>query len=388
MGTPQVLPRERVIAHLVNDRNLQTRRILIVADARSIHTRRWVEYFLGTGAEVHVASGRFFQIPGATVHVLPRYGLGKLGYFFATRSLRRLHANLQPDVVHAHHLTSYGFLAAFANLHPLIVTAWGSDVLVSAKESRLLRYLVRYAVLHADVVTTVAEHMNSAVAELGIPSDKIIAIPFGVDTKLFVLSPHPPISPASTVSLICTRALDTIYDVETLLRATAAVVARGRKVHLELVGDGPLRRTLSDLSEELNIATQVTFHGRRDSAALAHMLASADIFISPAHSDGNNVSLNEAMACGCFPIATSIPANRQWIRNDSSGYLYTPGDVNQLATAIEKAIDNPEVRARARTINRTIVEADADWRVCTKRVEEIYRNIARAEANDNKGSDF
>src|SRR5207245_10060874 len=105
-------------------------RILFVAEAPSIHTRRWAEYFRDKGVDVHIASFRPYEIRGVTVHILPRFGLGKLGYFFALWALPKLYASLRPDIVHAHYVTSYEFLAALAGLHPLIVTGWGSDVLL------------------------------------------------------------------------------------------------------------------------------------------------------------------------------------------------------------------------------------------------------------------
>ena len=62
-------------------------RILYIADAASIHTRRWVEYFRDKGDEVHIASFKFYDIPGVKVHKLSTFGFGKLGYFFAFFSL-------------------------------------------------------------------------------------------------------------------------------------------------------------------------------------------------------------------------------------------------------------------------------------------------------------
>ena len=117
-------------------------RILYIADAQSVHTRRWAEAFRDLGAQVHVASFRPAQIAGVEVHLLPTGGLGKAGYLLALPVLRRLAARVRPDVVHAQYVTSYGFLAAIAGLRPLVVTAWGSDVLVSPRESRLARALV------------------------------------------------------------------------------------------------------------------------------------------------------------------------------------------------------------------------------------------------------
>ena len=358
-------------------------RILFVSDAQSIHTRRWAEYFRDKGADVHVASFRPFDIPGVKVHVLPTYGLGKLGYIFALGVLRKLYTILHPDVVHAQYVTSYGFLAALAGLRPLIVTAWGTDVLISPQESRLMRFLAKYAVTHATAVTTVAEHMNSSIVNLGIPPEQIEAIPFGVDSQFF-LPAQVDTAPRKLLKLICTRNFAPIYDVQTLIRALAKVFARGYLLDIDLVGDGPLRQSLVDLVHELGLAAQVHFHGHVDHKTLAGLLANADIFVTPALSDGNNVSLNEAMSCGCFPIATQIPANAQWLEDGRNGYLYTSGNVELLAQAIEKAINNTPLRLATKAENRRIVETRADWRICVKRMETIYERLSGQRFNEDE----
>ena len=353
-------------------------RILFVADAASIHTRRWLEYFRDRGDEVHVASFRPYEMAGVKVHLLGRFGLGKLGYFFALRALPKLFACIRPDVVHAHYLTSYGFLAALAGLRPLVVTAWGSDALIAPKQSRLSHYFASYAVTHADAVTTLADHMNASVAELGAPLDQITATPFGVDTQFFRLSPSDA-QGQDPLKLICTRNLDSIYDVETLIRALAVVFSGGRSLKVDLVGDGPLRQHLMDLVHELKLESRIKFHGHVEHNVLAGLLADADIFVTPALSDGNNVSLNEAMACGCFPVASDIPANAQWIKNGQNGYLYPAGEVAQLARAIEMAMDNGELRKSASVENRVIAETRVDWRICVKQMEDIYQRVVKMQ---------
>jgi glycosyltransferase involved in cell wall biosynthesis len=349
-------------------------RILFVADAASIHTRRWMEYFRDRGDEVHVASFRAFELPGVTLHFLPTFNLGKLGYFYALLALPKIFRIVRPDIVHAHYLTSYGFLAAYAGLRPLVVTAWGSDVLITARKSRVMRYFAGYAIRHSNVVTTLADHMNIAVAELGIPLEKVRATPFGVNTDLFKLYSDT-IEERQSLKLICTRNFDTIYDVKTLICALGIVFARGRSLQVDLIGDGPQRQDMVQLVRQLKLDSQVKFHGHLEHKAMASLLARADIFVTPALSDGNNVSLNEAMACGCFPIATDIPANSQWITHDINGYLYPPADIECLANLICSALDNSRLRSSARFENRLIAERRASWRICVERMEAIYQEI-------------
>jgi glycosyltransferase involved in cell wall biosynthesis len=351
-------------------------RILYIADAASIHTRRWVGYFRDKGYEVHLASFKYYDIPGVKVHVLSTFGLGKLGYFFALFFLPKIFDRVKPDLIHAHYLTSYGFIAALAGLRPLIVSAWGSDVLIAPKESTILRYFVSYAIQRADAVTVLSEHMVSSVLDLGGKAENITPTPFGVDTDFFKPNSNKT-SNKQYLKLICTRNFDTVYDISTLLIALKKVFSVNADFLVDLVGDGPLRSKLISESKQLGIFSKIKFKGRVDHLELVELLSEADIFVSPSLSDGNNVSLNEAMACGCFPIATNIPANAQWITDGKNGLLYPPGNAELLAEAIKIAMDNNYLRKKAIDLNRQIVLSSADWRICTLNMENVYQKIIK-----------
>lgn len=353
-------------------------RILYVSDASSIHTRRWAEAFRDRGAEVHVASFRPAEIAGVSVYQLPTAGLGKAGYLLAVPMLRRLFSRLRPDVVHAQYVTSYGFLAAAAQLKPLVVTAWGTDVLISPRESRFSRWLATRALAAADQVTTVAEHMNPAVTALGVPAAKLLAFPFGVDTALF----RPPAIPRAVpppLRVISTRNFAPIYSVHTVVEAAQRALSQGVDLQLDLVGAGPLRAQLEAQVQAAGLGDCVNFHGHVDHARLVALLGSAHVFVSSSMSDGNNVSLNEAMACGCFPLATEIPANAQWIVPGHNGLLFPVGDAECLACMIKQAGMDAALRASAAVENRRIVEERTDWRVGVQRMEAIYERLASRE---------
>jgi glycosyltransferase involved in cell wall biosynthesis len=349
-------------------------RILQVGNAQSIHLQRWAEAQVAMGHEVHVASFLPGQIPGSTVHVLPTFGLGRVGYFLAICGLRKLWRVLAPDVVHAQYVTSYGFISAAAGVHPLVITAWGTDVLLTPKASRLGRLLVRYALRKADAVTTVAQHMSESLGDIGVSRSDVETIPFGVDAALF----RPQVNPDSqsrSRHVISTRNLWPLYDVETVVRAVAAVSHGGAVVLLDLVGEGPERARLESLVRELGLDGSVRFLGRVDHKRLPGILAEAGIFVSSALSDGNNISLNEAMACGVFPIATDIPANSQWIEHGRNGYLYRGGDVAALAGCLLDALDDQARRQEAAVLNRKIVEDRADWLANVGRMSDVYSRV-------------
>lgn len=349
-------------------------RVLFVSDAASIHTRRWAEALRERGDEVHVASFRAADIPGVTVHRLRAAALGRAGYLLCVPALRRLAAALRPDIVHAQYVTSYGFVAALAGLHPLVVTAWGTDVLVSPQRSALSRALARHALAAADAVTTVAAHMNAAAQALGVPAAKLHAMPFGVDTRRFM----PPVDgppPGPPWRIISTRNFHPVYSVHTAIEALRLLRAKAVPAVLDLVGAGPLRPALEAQVVQAGLQGDVVFHGHVDHPRLVALLGAAHAFVSTAVSDGNNVSLNEAMACGCFPLATDIPANAQWIEHRRNGWLFPAGDAQALADGLQLALGDGAWRQTVAHHNREVVVTRADWAASVDRMQALYRQV-------------
>lgn len=350
-------------------------RILLAGDAPSIHLRRWATALAAAGDEVHVASFRRADLGPIPVHPLPTFGLGKAGYLLAAPTLARLVRRLRPDVLHAHYATSYGLVGALVGGPPLVVTAWGSDTIIAPRESALLRRALRYALARADAVTSMAEHMNASIRALGVPDARLHVLPFGVDVARFGASPD---GVRDESLVICTRNFAPVYDVATLIRAVALLHARGRRVRVNLIGAGPLRDDLGRLVEDLGLGETVHFLGHVAHEALPALLQAAGVFVTPSHSDGNNISLNEAMAAGCTPVVTDIPANTQWITNDITGFVYPAGDTDALAAALEAALDAPvEWREAARAANLARVRRDADWPSAVGRMRELYDSLRR-----------
>lgn len=349
-------------------------KILLVSDAQSIHTRRWAVSLKGLGYDVSIASFRNYEINGVDVHVLPSFGLGKLGYFLAIPYLRFLIKKLKPDIVHAQHVTSYGFLCAISKLKPLVVTAWGSDVLVSPQQSFLLKFFVKYALKNCNHITTVASHMNSVIVALGIAEEKISTIPFGVDLNIFshrVAS----VLDNGIFKIISTRHFFPVYNVDILITAASILKNRGVNLELFLVGSGPEKSLLDKLIIQYSLEKEVKFFGRVDQTVLPELLSRADVFVTTALSDGNNISLNEAMACGAFPVASQIPANAQWINDGHNGFLFQPGNAEELADALYKAYCNKGLRESAARLNLEIVKNDADWSKCVLTMLDLYSSM-------------
>jgi glycosyltransferase involved in cell wall biosynthesis len=366
-------------------------RICYIADGSSVHTRDWLNYISARGHEVHLICWKLS--PGLhknlRIHVLQRRltGMWEVSQYinFAMWSwqIRRLVASIQPDVLDGHFVSTYGFLAACTGFRPLVVTAWGSDVLVFPRHNPIYRFTARYAMSKADVVVCTAAGVKQGIAELGIDAAKIrIVVLGGVnrekfnpverDTRFLVRAG---ISEGGPV-VISVRALAPVYDLATLVKAVPIVLGKVPSARFIIAGEGEQESYLKRLAADLGILNRVFFTGWIEHELLPVYLSASDIYVSTALSDGASNGLLEAMACELAPVVCDIPANRQWIDESVNGFLFSAGDHVCLAEKIISLLNDRELKIRFGRRNREIVTVKADTESEMRKLEDIYAAVS------------
>jgi glycosyltransferase involved in cell wall biosynthesis len=121
-------------------------------------------------------------------------------------------------------------------------------------------------------------------------------------------------------------------DQSTLLRAAALARTSLTDLQLWIVGDGPLRRELEALVQELQLDGCVVFAGERQDAG--RWLQAADLFVLSSISEGLPLSVLEAMAAGLPLVLTSVGGMPEMVELAHGGYTVKPSDPAGLARAI------------------------------------------------------
>ncbi|MBL6427635.1 MAG: glycosyltransferase [Maritimibacter sp.] len=146
--------------------------------------------------------------------------------------------------------------------------------------------------------------------------------------------------PTEAVVLMVAR-LDPIKDHATLIRALALmpVSVSGRRVVLELVGEGSLRADLVALAAAENVADRVRFLGARSD--IPELLGGAAVFcLSTTRDEGFGVVLIEALAAGCPVVATHVPACAEVLDDGKLGRLCPEQDPEALASHLIAAMNS------------------------------------------------
>jgi glycosyltransferase involved in cell wall biosynthesis len=353
--------------------------LLLISDARSIHTQRWAEYFAQKGHDVHLItydpSG--VTMPGVTEHVFAsRWSNLYLSFIPRHLAIKKLAGDIQPDIIHAHFIAKYGFHLPGLFHGPTVVSAWGDDILILPPKSRLIHHYTKKVLDSVDLVYAVSHNiLDHILADFHIPPEHVHYLPFGIDTDTFSPGSGTKGHTPEIVRVFSNRGFFAVYDTETLVRGFLQARTSDPRIHLVLKGDGPQESAVRQLVTSLGLGVFVTFQQKTSYAEVPQDYRASDIFITTSVSDGTPVSLLEAMASGLPCIATSVGGIPEWIENDKNGILIPPRSTEAVADAILQLSKDPDLRSRLGTAARATILARGEWDTLMAQVEKDYEEL-------------
>jgi glycosyltransferase involved in cell wall biosynthesis len=360
-------------------------RLCFLADAASIHTRRWAEYFAGQGHEVHLLSMRPASYARVEVHLIrPPFGRG--GYLAAALAARRVVRALAPDLVHAHYASSYGLWGALSGFHPLILSVWGSDVHDFPRQGPLQHRLLEWNFRRADVLCATSQALAAETAAFAPAGAPIHLTPFGVDTDLFQPRPTPLrwVTGGPGVVIGTARRLARTYGLDVLLEAFAllepgAAAERDEPLSLWIAGGGPEGAALRQQASRLGVTSHVQFLGAVPHEQMPAFMWALDLFVNPSRAESFGVAALEAAASGLPVVASRVGGLPEIVADGETGLLVPPENAEALAEALAHLIRSPE---RRRTLGQAARERAVecyDWQRCAAAMERLYEAVVRGE---------
>jgi L-malate glycosyltransferase len=307
-------------------------RLVLIGDGQSPHLLKWARALARFDeVELWAASSRGFMAGfDAQVHESRRLALNTQpdsagGNVALLRKLPQLASwlkRIEPDWLHAHYLTSHGTLAwlaqrVFGVAGRTVGSAWGSDILVTPERSAAQRWLTRRVLGHCALATSDSQVMARRMQELG--AREVMVFPFGLEAM-------PPLPAAKDSNLyFSNRALEPVYAPQRVLALFAQIAARQPEARLVVANEGSLHAELQAWCTQQGLRDRIRFTGRLDAATQAQWYAQALWYISLPLSDSVAVSVLEAMAHGCIPLLSDLPANRELVRHGDNGMIVGEG---------------------------------------------------------------
>ena len=307
----------------------------------------------------------------------------------AQRELRESLERLKPDIVHASlTLSPLDFrlpelcqqlgVPLVATFHPPFDAGLRN---ITAGTQQLTYQLYAPALARYDKVIVFSQLQADVLERLGVPAERLVVIPNGVDINRG--SPAVAHCPSPKLEAVRDRLgpkriflymgrLATEKNVEALLQAWRRVDPRDSR--LVIVGDGPLR---SSLMNQFNLPSLYWWGYEPDQATRIALMQCAEVFVLPSLVEGLSLALLEAMACGTACVATDAGADGEVLNGGAGIVLSTQGVTSQLRTLLPVLLDQPVLtaelarKARERALERYTIDRNIDA------IETLYSTLLR-----------
>jgi glycosyltransferase involved in cell wall biosynthesis len=284
-------------------------------------------------------TAEYLQYPALPVITRPLNG-----YNCGRALLRRLRS-YRPDLVIGYNVYPEGFaaVAAARDLRiPVIVGALGSDVLRS--RGYWVEKLTTQTIRKATFVLTVSDNLREHVMRCGIPPERCRTIHNGCDFAMFKPSSGEAarlelnVDPRAEVVVFIGR-LVPLKGLRELFEAAATLSASRSRLHIVCIGEGPMDQDLRHRASQQDLKGRVTFAVGANPHEIARWLAASNVFCLPSHSEGCPNVVIEALSCG-VPVVASNVGGIPELLNLQCGILVPPGDAQQLARGLSRALDH------------------------------------------------
>ena len=218
--------------------------------------------------------------------------------------------------------------------------------------------------------------------DMGVELDRMRLVPVGVDPDLF--------KPVDTVEhtpgrLITTASADVaLKGLSFLIEAMSKLRADGRDVTLTIIGKPKPGKTM-DLIDERGLVPHIDFVSGVSDERIVELYSEAELAVVPSLYEGFSLPAIEAMCSGTALVATDGGALPEVTGTDGDTVLRCKaGDAEDLAAAIRRGLDDPELRARVGANGRRRVLERWTWRRCAELTVEQYREVLEMPENIDK----
>ena len=316
------------------------------------------------------------------------------------RAIEAAAERFRPDILHAHSPALDGIAAwrvARARRLPLVyeIRAFWEDAAVGNGTGRegSLRYratraLEDWAVARADAVAVICEGLRGDLLARGVPEDKVVVSPNGVDMTLFGAPPPRDAALAAELGLDGADVVGFIgsfYDYEgldDLIAAMPALVAADPKARLLLVGGGPMETALRAQASSSSVAHAIRFVGRVPHTQVERYYGLVDLLAYPRKRMRLTDLVTplkplEAMAQGRLVAASDVGGHRELIRDGETGTLFPPNDPAAIARALAGMFADRSNWDARRERARAFVERERNWSLNISRYQPVYQRLIR-----------
>jgi len=279
------------------------------------------------------------------------------------------------DVVHVFSASYFSFVLA-PTPAILIAKLYGKKVVLNYRSGEAADHLRRWrrtaipTVRLADEVAVPSNYLVDVFARFGLHACSIHNF---VETDCFRFRARRPLRPV----FLSNRNLESLYNVNCILRAFAIIQRRFPAASLTVAGDGGERAALEQLARELDLKN-TTFIGRVEQSRMPELYERADIYLNSSNIDNMPGSLIEAYAAGLPVVTTDAGGIPYILTHEETGLMVRRGDHEALARSAMRLLEDDELAMRI-TTNARAACRKYSWAAVREEWLKLY--FALAEEN-------
>lgn len=364
------------------------KKILFIASLNSIHSLKWIDFFLNSKYEVTVISTtpklESFKFSNKVKLFIFNKFKNKIFNTIYCILMVFLKKNffLNNHITHVHYIGINGLISLFLNIENVVLTAWGDDIKTNS-HNFFKKFFIKYLLKKSKIITTDSNEMKILIGKIDFSSmNKTKIINFGIDTKFFskkkysfyVEEKFKLKNYRNHLKIISLRNHEKVYDIKTLILSIKKLVDKKEKVICLIFGIGSETNMLKTLVRNLNLDKNVFMMGRYNQHELPYIFSIVDCYVSTSLSDaGISASTAEAMSCEICPVSSNNSENSLWIHHKKNGFLFENKNIEQLSYILSN-LKNYNLAQLGKLSRKKIIESN-DYFNEMKKVEDIYSKL-------------
>ncbi len=277
-----------------------------------------------------------------------RFG-NRLTYYLQLPQMVREEAR-EPGTVILEHLNKIPFCTPLYSKAPVVLvthhlfgaTAFAQAAFPVAAAVFLAERLIPHVYRGRPFIAVSPSTRDDLIAR-GIPAESISVIPNGLNHDLYYAGGR---SPAECPTILVLGRVEFYKRIDLVLHALVRVHRALPSARVLVVGDGRARERLEKLSERLGLEPYVRFTGFVPDREKVELIRSAHVVANTSEKEGWGLTVLEANACGVPAVASDVPGLRDAVRHEETGLLVPHGDVERLAEALLRVLQDYALRDR------------------------------------------
>jgi L-malate glycosyltransferase len=335
---------------------------VLIVGSNSVHLANFVEGLNKKGMNLSLLAEEKCDFWNKEYFKISFRSFNPFSLYSNYRKLKKYLESNQFDIIHIHQANRLAyFVTKITSMldQKVLLTAWGSDVLLLPKKNALYKFLVKKTLERSSAITADAIVMIDAMKELEPTKNKYHHLQYGIDAVQSIEKEN---------LIFSNRLHKSFYKIDQIITLFYEFQIEYKDWNLVIAASGPETENLIAQVNTLDLNNKVKFVGWLDKNENQSWYSKAKIYCSIPSSDGSSVSVLESMSANCVPVLSDIPVSHEWITNGLNGIILMK-NINPFVEALRLNMED------LIKVNQGLIQKKALRESCLGDFVNIYESL-------------